>query len=156
MLHLNNLIKFAIYVSSRWFQLSEFTVSSAVLLLKMGKVSANKLPPPHHISWVRLEQLDYFRSVLSLHVLSIISCRLAVIFIDVISLQEAVSMHTWNPFKAEECQHPPPPHTCILLMKVELTYLIHLRQVKSFLSIFSLCGLCRYTSVPLMLTNPNC
>lgn len=114
-------------------------------------MSANNPPTPHHVLWVRPEQMGYFKSVLSVHGLSIISCRLSVIFIDVIFLQEAeiVSMYTWNPFRGgQECQHPPPPppnlhlQTCILLVNLGWTYLNHLRQNRYKVQTFGLFGLC--------------
>lgn len=55
--------------------------------------------------------MGYFRSVLSVHGLSIISCRLSVFFIDIFFLQEAeiVSMYTWNPFRGARVPASCPP-----------------------------------------------
>lgn len=68
-------------------------------------------PGPRHVLRVRPEQMGYFRSVLTVHGLSILSRRLFVIFIDIIFLQEAevVSMYTWNPFRGARVLAFTPP-----------------------------------------------
>lgn len=129
--HLNSLIKSVEFLREVWLYLLP-TISLLDDLSYMNSPShqqyyygkwerclpTNPLHPiSHHVLWVR-QHLGYFRSVFSVHGLSIISCRLSVIFIDVIFLLrlKLCPCTPGTPLEGQEWQHfspPPPTSTCI-------------------------------------------